>query len=402
MCLFIPLNTLKIGCKVKGMGLINKCVYIDNNATTRIDPLVLESMLPFLSEHYGNASSRLHPHGWIAKAALEKGMAQVAALLCCAEDELIITSGATESVNLALLGITEAYAHKGNHIITLKTEHKAVLDTCAALEKKGVQVTYLNVDKEGLLDTDELLSAIRPQTILVSVMAANNETGVIQDLEKISGICKERGIVFFSDATQYVGKMRCDVKELGIDAMALSAHKFYGPKGIGALYISKKGGGLKLNPQIFGGGHQNGLRSGTLNVPGIVGMGRAAELAASLYWEESSRVSALRSGLEHQLLDIEGLRINGSTRNRLYNTSNLLFPPHMDLSTLFHRFAFSSGSACSSASTEPSHVLMAMGLEKAEIKNSFRFSFGRFNTIEERDALVKDLLECHVKDRIFP
>jgi len=354
-------------------------------------------MLPYFGEHYGNASSRLHPHGWIAKAAVEKGIAQLASLINCSEDELIITSGATEAVNLALSGLFESYKVKGNHIITVNTEHKAVLDTCEALKKKGAEITYLNVDLEGLVDTDELLAAIRPDTILVSVMAANNETGVIQDIEKIAELCNERGIIFFSDATQYLGKMRCDVKENGVHAMALSAHKFYGPKGVGALFISKKNPRLQLSPQIFGGGHQNGLRSGTLNVPGIVGMGKAAELCTQLQWEESARVSALRSGFEHQLLDIEGLRINGSTRNRLYNTSNLFFPTKMDLSKLFHRFAFSSGSACSSANTEPSHVLKAMGLEEGDIKSTFRFSFGRFNTEEERDALVKSLIELQTE-----
>lgn len=377
------------------MGIINKCVYFDNNASTRTDPAVLEAMLPYFGEHYGNASSRLHPHGWIAKAAVEKSIAQLANLIHCAEDELIITSGATEAVNLALTGLFETYKGKGNHIITVKTEHKAVLDTCEALKKKGADISYLDVNPEGLIDLDELKKELKSTTILVSVMAANNETGVIQDLEKIAELCNEKGLIFFSDATQYIGKMRCDVADIGIHAMAMSAHKFYGPKGVGALYISRKQPRLNLVPQIYGGGHQNGFRSGTLNVPGIVGMGKAAELAGNVYWEESARVSALRAGFEHQLLDIDGLRINGSTRHRLNNTSNLLFPSGMDLSGLFHRFAFSSGSACSSASTEPSHVLKTMGLDDNEIKNSYRFSFGRFNTAEERDTLAQALLQLH-------
>ncbi len=376
------------------MGLINKCIYFDNNATTRTDPAVLEAMLPYFSEHYGNASSRLHPHGWIAKAAVEKGIAQLASLINCSEDELIITSGATEAVNLALSGLFESYKVKGNHIITVNTEHKAVLDTCEALKKKGAEITYLNVDREGLIDTDELLAAIRPHTILVSVMAANNETGVIQDIEKIAELCNERGIIFFSDATQYVGKMRCDVKENGVHALALSAHKFYGPKGVGALYISRRKPKINLVPQMHGGAHQNGWRSGTLNVPGIVGMGKAAELAANLYWEESARISALRGKIEHTLLDVEELRINGSTRHRLYNTSNLTFPKRYDLSKLFHRFAFSTGSACASGSNEPSHVLKAMGLADEQIKNSFRFSFGRFTTEEECEAFLSSLSAC--------
>ncbi len=385
----------KFGCKVKGMGIINKCIYFDNNATTKTDPLVVEAMLPYFGEHYGNSASRLHPFGWIAKAAVEKALEQIAALIGCSEDEIVFTSGATEAVNLALFGIFDAYAFKGKHLITVKTEHKAMLDACEALEKRGAQITYLNVDREGLIDPEELISAIRPDTILVSVMAANNETGVIQDVEKFAGICHERQVLFFSDGTQYAGKMRCDVKETGIHLMALSAHKFYGPKGIGALYVSKKNPSIQLKPQIFGGGHQNNLRSGTLNVPGIVGMGKAAELCMQLQWEEGARISALRASFEHRLLDIDGLRINGSTRNRLYNTSNLMFPQNMQLSKLFHHFAFSSGSACSSANSEPSHVLQAMGMPDNEIKNSFRFSFGRFNTEAENNALVNSLLKLH-------
>jgi cysteine desulfurase len=376
------------------MGMINKCIYFDNNATTRTDPAVLEAMLPYFGEHYGNASSRLHPHGWIAKAAVEKGIAQLANLIHCAEDELIITSGATEAVNLALSGLFETYKGKGNHIITVKTEHKAVLDTCEALKEKGAEISYLDVNPEGLIDLDELKKQIKSTTILVSVMAGNNETGVIQDLEKIAELCNESGLIFFSDATQYIGKMRCDVVEIGIHAMALSAHKFYGPKGVGALYISRRKPRLNLLPQIYGGGHQNGFRSGTLNVPGIVGMGKAAELAANLYWEESSRISALRGKIEHRLLDIEGLRINGSTRSRLYNTSNLTFPKNYDLSKLFHQFAFSLGSACSSGSNEPSHVLKAMGVSNEDINNSFRFSLGRFTTETECDNLLNLIASC--------
>ncbi len=377
--------------------MINKCYYFDNNASTKTDPRVLESMLPYFSEVYGNASSRLHPFGWMAKAAVEKGISQLANLINCSEDELIITSGATEAINLALFGIFEAYQAKGNHIITVKTEHKAVLDTCEVLQEKGAEITYLNVDPEGLIDLEELKNSIKSNTILISVMAANNETGVLQDLEKIAVLCREHGILFFSDGTQFVGKMRCDVKELGIHAMAFSAHKFYGPKGVGALYLCRKKPRLNLEAQIFGGGHQNGFRSGTLNVPGIVGMGMAAELAVNLYWEDSANISALRGGFEHQLLDIEGLRINGSTRTRLYTTSNILFPPQMDLRPLFPKFAFSSGAACSSAEAEPSHVLKAMGIQENEIKNSYRFSFGKFNTTDERDELLKALFLCYTQ-----
>lgn len=370
----------------------NKCVYFDNNATTQMDQQVLDAMLLYLRDQYGNASSSLHPFGWTAKAAVEKGVAQVAAMLGCREDELVITSGATEAINLALFGLYESYQAKGRHIISLKTEHKAVLDTLMALEERGAVITLLDVDPEGLLDLDLLKNNIRKETILVCVMAANNETGVLQDVETISEICNENDLIFFSDGTQFAGKMRCKVKELGIHALALSAHKFYGPKGVGALYISKKSPRLNLQAQIHGGGHQDGRRAGTLNVPGIVGLGKAAELAEEAYWADSAQVSVLRNYFEHQLLEIPGLRINGNTRQRLYNTSNICFPQTPDIKSLAHRFAFSSGSACSSATTEPSHVLTAMGLSNEDIKNSFRFSFGRFNTKEEVTGLLTILL----------
>lgn len=373
--------------------MINKCIYFDNNATTKTDPLVLESMLPFFSESFGNASSSLHPYGWAAKVAVEKGIAQLAAMLGCREDELVITSGATESINLALFGLFECYQAKGRHIISLKSEHKAVLDSLKALEERGALITLLDVDPEGRLDLESLKNSIRKETILVCAMAANNETGVIQDMEGISDLCRENNLIFFSDATQFAGKMRCKVKELGIHALALSAHKFYGPKGVGALYISKHSPRLNLQAQMHGGGHQDGRRAGTLNVPGIVGMGKAAELAEEKFWEDSAQISVLRNYFEHQLLEIPGLRINGGTRQRLYNTSNICFPHSPDIKKLISRFAFSSGSACSSANAEPSHVLKAMGLSDTDIKNSFRFSFGRFNSKEEVTELVNYLLE---------
>lgn len=374
----------------------NKCAYFDHNATTRTDPRVLEQMLPYFAEEYGNAASSLHPFGWKAKAAVEQSLNRLATMLGCREDELILTSGATEAINLALKGLYACYQSKGRHIISVKTEHKAVLDCLQVLEEQGAVVELLDVDPEGLLDPDALRKAIRKDSIMVCVMAANNETGVLQDMEAIAELCREKGLIFFSDATQHAGKMRCKVKELGIHALALSAHKFYGPKGIGALYLSRREPRLNIEAQIHGGGHQDGRRAGTLNVPAIAGMASAAELAEEVYWEDSSRISILRNRFEHRLLDIPGLRINGSTRQRLYNTSNICFPSAPELRSLVPRFAFSSGSACSSASAEPSHVLKAMGLSDADCKNSFRFSFGRFNTEAEVDELAKALLEYYL------
>jgi len=373
------------------MAMINNLIYFDNNATTKVDKEVIETIVTFFDQNYGNAASKLHAYGWIAEAAVEKATQQIAHLINCEASELIFTSGATESVNLALKGIFEAYKTKGNHIITCKTEHKAVLDTCLYLENHGAEITYLNVDKEGLIDLEELKTAIKPTTVLVSIMAANNETGVIQPIEKIAEICNDANTLFFCDATQFVGKERCDVAELGIHCMAFSAHKMYGPKGIGALYVRRKNPRVNLIEQINGGGHQNGKRSGTLNVPLIAGFGKAAELFEQNFWETGAHVSKLKNYFEHQLLDIEGLRINGSTRHRLYNTSNLTFPETKKITSLANKFAFSSGSACASANPEPSHVLLAMGLGAEEIKNSFRFSFGKNNTLEEVKLLVEEI-----------
>lgn len=373
------------------MVMINNLIYFDNNATTKVDKEVIETIIPFFDQNYGNAASKLHAFGWVAQASVETATKQIAHLINCEESELIFTSGATESINLALKGIFEAYKSKGNHIITCKTEHKAVLDTCLYLEGQGAEITYLDVDKEGLIDPEELKDAIKPTTILVSIMAANNETGVIQPIEKIAEICNDKDVLFFCDATQFVGKERCDVAELGIHCMAFSAHKMYGPKGIGALYVRRKNPRVNLIEQINGGGHQNGKRSGTLNVPLIAGFGKAAELFEQNFWDVGSHVSKLKNYFEHQLLDIEGLRINGSTKHRLYNTSNLTFPQTKKITSLLNKFAFSSGSACASANPEPSHVLTAMGLSEEEIKNSFRFSFGKNNTLDEVKLLVEEI-----------
>jgi cysteine desulfurase len=373
------------------MVMINNLIYFDNNATTKVDKEVIETIVPFFDQNYGNAASKLHAFGWVAQASVETATKQIAHLINCEESEIIFTSGATESINLALKGIFEAYKSKGNHIITCKTEHKAVLDTCLYLEGQGAEITYLDVDKEGLIDPVELKDAIKPTTILVSIMAANNETGVIQPIEKIAEICNDKDVLLFCDATQFVGKERCDVAELGIHCMAFSAHKMYGPKGIGALYVRRKNPRVNLIEQINGGGHQNGKRSGTLNVPLIAGFGKAAELFEQNFWDIGSHVSKLKNYFEHQLLDIENLRINGSTKHRLYNTSNLTFPQTKKITSLLNKFAFSSGSACASANPEPSHVLTAMGLSEEEIKNSFRFSFGKNNTLDEVKLLVEEI-----------
>ncbi len=366
-------------------------IYFDNNATTKVDDRILEVMLPYFSENYGNASSKLHPPGWVAEAAVEKARQQVADLIGAEPSEIIFTSGATEAINTALKGIFMAYRNKGNHIITVATEHKAVLDTCEYLIQEGAEITYLNVDREGLIDLDELKSAIKPNTILISVMAANNETGVIQPLEEISAIAKSKKVLFFSDATQFAGKVQMNVNELGIDVLSLSAHKFYGPKGIGALYLRRKDPRVNMVSLLHGGSQENHHRAGTLNVPLIVGLGKACELAVNEQWDNNTEVSKLRAYFEHQLLDIDGLRINGSTKSRLYNTCNLTFPSTLDIKALLSKYAFSSGSACASGTTEPSHVLKAMGINEEEIKNSFRFSFGRYNSLPEVKALLTEL-----------
>jgi cysteine desulfurase len=368
-------------------------IYFDNNATTMVDPKVLETMLPYFSEHYGNASSKLHEAGWIADAAMEKARKQVAELIGAEPSEIVFTSGATEAVNTAIKGIFKAYKAKGNHIIAVATEHKAVLDTCEYLKDEGAEITYLNVDREGLIDLDELKAAIKSNTILISVIAANNETGVIQPLEEISVIAKEKKIIFFSDATQYVGKSQLNVNDLGIDCLSLSAHKFFGPKGIGALYLRRKDPRVNIIPLMHGGAQENHKRAGTLNVPLIVGLGKACEIAKQEMWDNNTEVSKLRAYFEHQLLDIEGLRINGSTRFRLYNTSNITFPSTLNVRPLLTKYAFSSGSACTTGTNEPSHVLKAMGISEADIKNSFRFSFSKNNTLEEVKMIVKDLFD---------
>jgi cysteine desulfurase len=374
-------------------------VYLDYNATTPLDERVLAEMLPYFTEHFGNSSSNTHPLGWYAQGAIDKARQQVASFISAETSEIVFTSGATEAINMALKGVFEAYQTKGNHIITCKTEHKAVLDTCAYLEEKGAVVTYLNVDREGRIDLDELKESFTDKTILVAIMAANNETGVLQDLENISEITHKHDAIFFSDTTQMAGKLPIDVNEMGLDLCCISAHKLYGPKGIGALYIRRKNPRVNLIPLFHGGGHENGKRSGTLNVTGIVGLGKACEISQTEFWDNNMSISKLRGYLEHQLLDVQNLSINGSTRYRLYNTSNLYFPLLKNGSTVFshikNKYAVSLGSACTSANAQLSHVLINMGLEKEEAENSIRFSIGVKNNLEEIKELTEFILSLY-------
>jgi cysteine desulfurase len=374
-------------------------VYLDYNSTTPVDERVLAEMLPFFTEHFGNAASNTHSLGWYAQGAVDKARQQVADFIGAEISEIVFTSGATEAINMAIKGIFEAYQTKGNHIITCKTEHKAVLDTCIYLEEKGATITYLNVDPEGRINLEELKESFTDKTILVAIMAANNETGVLQDLEKIAEITHQQNAVFFSDTTQMAGKLPIDVNEMGLDLCCLSAHKLYGPKGVGALYVRRKNPRVSLIPLFHGGGHENNKRSGTLNIPSIVGFGKACEIAGSEFWEDNMQISKIRGYLEHQLLEIPNLRINGSTRYRLYNTSNLYFPKLKDGSSVFSHiktdYAVSLGSACTSANPESSHVLKAMGFEKDESDQTIRFSFGKKSQKTDVEKLVETILSLY-------
>ena len=371
---------------------MNFPVYLDYNATTPCDERVVEAMLPFFTKHFGNAASRSHPFGWEAEEGVEFAREQVAKLIGAEPKEMIFTSGATESDNLALKGIFDAYASKGNHIITVSTEHKAVLDTCRHLEKEGADVTYLSVKPDGLIDIDELESAIKPTTILIAVMYANNETGVIQPVKQIGTIAKKHGVLFFSDATQAVGKIPVNVTDDEIDVMSFSAHKMYGPKGVGALYMRRRNPRVRIAAQMDGGGHERGVRSGTLNVPGIVGFGRASELAANEMNAEAERLKKLRNKFEKAIFAIPGTAVNGSMDSRLAHVSNISFG-YVDGNALMialnKTIAVSSGSACTSASPEPSHVLKALGLDDDLAHSSLRFSLGRKTTEEEIDYAIE-------------
>lgn len=371
----------------------NRMVYLDNSATTPTDPRVVDKMLPYFYDQPGNAASRTHAFGWQAEEAVGKARQQVAELLGVDKTEVVFTSGATEAVNLAIKGIYDTYKRKGQHLITVKTEHKAVLDTCQWLEEKGAEVTYLEVDKQGRIDLGELEAAIREDTILVAIMWANNETGVLQEVNAIGEICTRKGVFFFCDGTQAVGKIPVDPMTEGIHLMAFSAHKMYGPKGVGALYVRRKNPPVKITAQLLGGGHERGRRSGTLNVPGIVGFGVAAALAQAEMTEEMVRLSVWRDQLERKLLEgLELVCVNGSSEKRLPQITNLCFE-YADAEDVMRTFnqelAVSSGSACTSASLDPSHVLKAMGLTSDEAHASLRLSFGRFNKEEDIDLVAE-------------
>lgn len=371
-------------------------IYLDHNATTPVDPRVVEAMLPYFTEKPGNAASRHHAFGWVAEEAVGQAREQLAALIHADAREIIFTSGATESDNLALKGVFELYQRKGRHLVTVKTEHNAVLDACAHIEKMGGEVTYLDVDSEGLIDLAALEAAIRPDTVLVSVMWANNETGVIQPMQRIGALCAEKGVLLMSDATQAVGKIPVDPRAAGIHLLAFSAHKMYGPKGVGALYVSRRQPRVKLSAQLHGGGHEQGMRSGTLNVPAIAGFGQAAAIAAAEMAAEGERLRRLRDRLENALLEaLEETYVNGSRAHRLPHVSNLSFKYVDGENLMMHvnqTLAVSAGSACTSASLEPSHVLRAMGMPDDQAHAAIRFSLGRGTTGADIDRAAEAVI----------
>lgn len=367
-------------------------IYLDNSATTPVDPRVVDTMVPYFYDHFGNAASRSHPFGWAAEDAVDQARERIGKLINASDKEIIITSGATESDNLAIKGVFDMYGRKGNHIVTVTTEHKAVLDTCKHVEKMGGQVTYLKTDAEGNIDLNELESVVTDKTILVSVMYANNEIGTIAPIRQIADIAHKKGSLLFTDATQAVGKVSVDVERDGIDLMAFTAHKMYGPKGVGALYVRRKNPRVKVTAQMDGGGHERGMRSGTLNVPGIVGFGKAAELAMLEMDADAARLSKMRDRLENELLKIEESYVNGNRNSRLPHITNISFK-YVEGEGLMMAFnqniAVSSGSACTSASLEPSYVLKALGLGDDLAHSSIRFSLGRFNTDEQVDYTIE-------------
>lgn len=381
---------------------LNLPIYLDNNATTPCDPRVVDVMVPYFYENFGNAASRSHSFGWVAEEAVDYGREQVAKLINANPKEIIFTSGATEANNLAIKGVFEMYASKGNHIITCTTEHKAVLDTCKHVEKLGGEVTYLQVQPDGLVDLAELEKAITSKTILITIMYGNNEIGVVQPIREISAIAKKHGVLFFTDGTQAVGKIPVDVEADGIDLMSFSAHKMYGPKGVGALYVRRKNPRVKVTAQMDGGGHERGMRSGTMNVPGIVGFGKACEIAMNEMAAEAARLSVMRDRLEQGLLQLEEAYVNGNTEHRLPHVANISFK-YVEGEGLMMGFnkniALSSGSACTSASLEPSYVLKALGLGDDLAHSSLRFGLGRFTTDEQIDYTIKAISETVLKLR---
>jgi cysteine desulfurase len=371
-------------------------IYMDNHATTPVDPRVVEAMLPYFTDKFGNAASRNHAFGWAAEEAVETGRAQIAKLIGANPKEIIFTSGATESDNLAIKGVAEMYREKGNHIITAVTEHKAVLDTCKRLEKYGYRVTYLPVMKDGLIDLDDLKRAIDDKTILVTIMTANNEIGVLQPIEEIGKICRERGVLFHTDAVQAVGKVPFNVDRQNVDLASISGHKIYGPKGVGALYVRRKNPRVQLAAIIDGGGHERGMRSGTLNVPGIVGLGKACEICMEEMESESKRLASLRDRLKDRIMaGLDEVYINGSMEHRLPHNLNISFAYVEGESLLMgiNDVAVSSGSACTSATLEPSYVLKALGTGDDLAHSSIRFGLGRFNTEAEVDYVSDKLIE---------
>ena len=376
---------------------MQKPVYLDNHATTPVDPRVLEAMLPFFGPKFGNAASRSHSFGWEAETAVDLARKRVAELAGAAPREIVFTSGATESDNLALKGTMEAYRSKGNHLITMATEHKAVLDTARRLERQGCRLTVLPARRDGLLDLDRLRDAILPETVLVSVMHANNETGVIQPVREIGAICREKGVLFHCDAAQGFGKVPIRVEDDHIDLMSVSAHKMYGPKGIGALYVRRRNPRVELTAQMDGGGHEFGMRSGTLNVPAIVGFGAACAICAREMAEEGVRLAALRDRLRAQIeAGLDRVYVNGSMEHRLPGNLNMSFAGADGDSLLMSLpdVALSTGSACTSATVEPSYVLKALGVGEELAHSSLRFGLGRFNTTEEVDYVARRVIEA--------
>lgn len=372
-------------------------IYLDNNATTPVDPRVLEEMIPYFTLKFGNAASRNHSFGWTSEEAVEYAREQIATLINASAKEIIFTSGATESDNLAIKGVYEMYREKGNHIITVTTEHKAVLDACSHIAKLGAEITHLSVKEDGLIDLEELEKAMKPTTILVSIMYANNEIGVIQPIRQIADIAHKHGALFMTDATQAVGKIPVDVIADGIDLLAFSAHKMYGPKGVGALYVRRKNPRVKVTAQMDGGGHERGMRSGTLNVPGIVGFGKACELCRLEMEKDTKHILGLREKLEKELLKMEESYLNGNKEHRLPHVSNISFKyvEGEGLMMGVKDIAVSSGSACTSASLEPSYVLKSLGLDDELAHSSLRFGLSRFTTEEEIDFTVN-----HVKEAV--
>ncbi len=375
-------------------------IYLDNQATTPLDPKVFSAMEPWFTEKFGNASSRNHTYGWEAEEAVEIARESVAATIGALPKEIIFTSGATEANNIALQGAAKSYQDQGRHIITVKIEHKAVMDVCQHLSKDGFDITYLPVDKDGILDLNKFEAAIRDDTILASVMHVNNEIGVIQPIKELGTICKNKGIIFHVDAAQSMGKLPINVDDMGIDLLSISAHKLYGPKGVGALYVRRKNPRVQLQPIMFGGGHERGIRSGTLPVPNIVGLGKACDIAADVMIEENLRISQLRDSLLRGIrAENSNASINGSMERRVAGNLNMSFPGANNEAIIaaVPDIAISSRSACTTSTMEPSHVLLALGMSKNEVYSSLRFGIGRFNTEEEIQIAVKSINNCMKK-----